>query len=200
MFYVLFLAHWVICKLKNQCIKVKTPLSFTTIITTQERKKKNCFSFLTILWFSEQRGEETAKREVGLTSRWAKAFSDQPFIPVLLSVPITFSTKCVEHECCVKVTVSDKKQKWLCGLGLVWFFPPSLSQTTVSAFCQKWHSWVTKMMVPQKGSCTISLGKAAPASASPLPATVTNPVPSLSNTDLTVCKAVLETGHWNTLD
>lgn len=42
---------------------------------------------------------------------------------------------------------------------------------------------------------TISLGKAAPASASPLPATVTNPVPSLSNTDLTVCKAVLETGH-----
>lgn len=41
---------------------------------------------------------------------------------------------------------------------------------------------------------TISLGKAAPASASPLPATVTNPVPSLSNTDLTVCKAVLETG------
>lgn len=78
------------------------------------------------------------------------------------------------------------------GVGLI---PPLpvLAKKTVSALCQKWHSRVTKIRVPQEGSNDIYLGKAPPAFDNPLPATVTNPVPSLSNIDLTVCKAILET-------
>lgn len=79
------------------------------------------------------------------------------------------------------------------GVGLV---PPrpSLSQTndcvsTLSEMAQLGHQ--------SDGASgrihDIYLGKAPPAFYSPLPATVANPVPSLSNTDLTVCKAVLET-------
>lgn len=138
--------------------------------------------------------------EVGLPSGWTETFSVAEFFwsltPALPSVPIMFSTKCIEHKCCVKMPKCLTKSR---NDHVVWDWfssPPTpvlAKQMIVLALCQKWHSWVTKRMVPQKESCNIYLGKVLPASDSPLPATGANLVPSLRNTELSVCKAILET-------